>query len=185
MRFALLLPLLLFLNGCKQPVDYQTKADQVAAELAKRTHNLNPEQLRGGPLPFDMSPGPERFDPDKVASESAKIKELRIEDVVVGSGPVATEGRYLTVHYVGRLPDRFIFDTSLRPGGRAFTFKLGDNSVIKGWDLGLKDMKVGGVRRLIIPANLAYGDRPQDPTRIPPNAALIFDIELLFVGDTP
>lgn len=185
MRFALCLAPLLLLSGCKQPVDYQKKADQVAAELAKRTKGIDPQKLREGPLPFDMSPGPQRFDPKKVATESAKITELRIQDIVVGSGPAAIEGKHLTVHYVGRLPDGFIFDTSLRAGGSAFTFKLGDGSVIRGWDIGLKGMKVGGVRRLVIPAKLAYADRPGDPARIPPNAALIFDIQLFFVGDTP
>lgn len=105
-------------------------------------------------------------------------------DVRVGTGTEATAGRSVTVHYSGWLydPDQpnqkgAQFETSV--GRTPFTFTLGLGQVIEGWDEGVPGMKVGGLRRLVIPPTLAYGDTRNGP--IPPNATLLFEIELLDV----
>jgi len=105
-------------------------------------------------------------------------------DLTVGSGGDAVNGRLLTVNYTGWFygesrPDKKgpVFDSSA--GGDPFEFLLGAGEVIAGWDLGLQDMKVGGVRRLVIPPSLAYGSTRNGP--IPPNATLVFEVELLDV----
>jgi FKBP-type peptidyl-prolyl cis-trans isomerase len=100
-------------------------------------------------------------------------------DTVVGTGAEATAGKNVTVNYVGMLPDGKVFDASANHG-QPFSFKLGGGQVIKGWDLGVVGMKVGGKRRLIIPADLAYGSQAVGGV-IPANATLIFDIELVDV----
>jgi FKBP-type peptidyl-prolyl cis-trans isomerase FkpA len=98
----------------------------------------------------------------------------------VGTGDEAQPGKFVTVHYTGWLTDGKKFDSS-RDRNRPFDFQLGAGNVIRGWDTGVAGMKVGGQRRLIIPANLGYGVRGAPPV-IPPNATLIFDVELLKVN---
>lgn len=105
--------------------------------------------------------------------------ELKIEDVKVGDGAVAEAGKTVEVHYTGTLQDGTKFDSSL-DRGTAFTFKLGNGDVIKGWDQGIAGMKVGGKRKLTIPSQLAYGDNGYPPV-IPPKATLLFEVELLAV----
>ena len=105
---------------------------------------------------------------------------LVIEDLVVGEGSEAQDFNKVVVNYTGKLEDGSVFDSSLNPGREPFTFTLGVGSVIKGWDLGVKGMKVGGKRKLTIPAELGYGAKGAGNV-IPPNAALIFDVELLEV----
>ncbi len=106
-------------------------------------------------------------------------EELKIEDVKQGTGAEATSGATVTVHYVGTLTDGKKFDSS-RDRGRGFTFRLGAGQVIKGWDQGVAGMKIGQVRKLTIPAHLAYGERGFPPV-IPPNSTLVFEVELLGV----
>lgn len=103
---------------------------------------------------------------------------LVIEDLVVGEGEGAKDYNKVVVNYTGTLEDGSIFDSSLNPGRDPFTFTLGVGSVIKGWDQGVKDMKVGGKRKLTIPPELGYGDRGAGNV-IPPGATLIFEVELL------
>lgn len=105
---------------------------------------------------------------------------LQIEDTTVGTGTEAAAGNSVEVHYVGTFPDGKGFDSS-RSRGRPFTFQLGAGRVIKGWDEGVAGMKVGGIRKLIIPPELAYGSRGA-PGAIPPNATLHFEVELLKVS---
>ena len=105
---------------------------------------------------------------------------LVIEDLVVGEGNEAQDYNKVVVNYTGTLEDGSIFDSSLKPGGTPFTFTLGVGSVIKGWDLGVKGMKVGGKRRLTIPADLGYGNNGIGNV-IPPGATLTFEVELLEV----
>lgn len=107
------------------------------------------------------------------------MDELKIEDLVVGDGKAAVRGALITSHYRGFLADGTEFDSSYRRG-EAFQCVLSNGRVIQGWVLGLQGMKVGGKRRLWVPAHLAYGER-QIGTMIPPNSDLHFDIELLEV----
>lgn len=103
---------------------------------------------------------------------------LIIQDVVVGTGTEATPGKMITAHYTGVLEDGTVFDSSI-PRGVPFEFPLGEGRVIKGWDQGIEGMKVGGKRILVIPPELGYGSAGVGP--IPPNATLIFQVELLDV----
>ena len=105
---------------------------------------------------------------------------LVIEDLVIGEGSEAQDFNKVVVNYTGTLEDGSIFDSSLKPGRTPVTFTLGVGSVIKGWDLGVKGMKVGGKRKLTIPADLGYGNNGAGNV-IPPNATLTFEVELLEV----
>ena len=107
-------------------------------------------------------------------------------DLVVGTGAEATAGRRLTVHYTLWLYDPAQAELKGRQietsAGRApFTFTLGAREVIAGWDQGFAGMRVGGRRRLVIPPSLAYGSTPPQGSGIPPNATLVFDVELIAV----
>lgn len=101
---------------------------------------------------------------------------LEQTDIKVGEGAVANEGMFVHVHYVGTLKDGTIFDESCKRG--VFSFGLGEGRVIAGWDQGVVGMRVGGIRRLLIPAHLAYGTR-EIANIIPANSSLAFDIELV------
>ncbi|MFN3649501.1 MAG: FKBP-type peptidyl-prolyl cis-trans isomerase [Armatimonadota bacterium] len=106
---------------------------------------------------------------------------LQYEDLQVGEGAEAKFGHQVSVHYTGWLEDGTQFDTS-RKGlfGRPFSFNLGGRQVIAGWDEGVQGMKIGGKRKLVIPPNLGYGARGAGGV-IPPNATLVFEVELLDV----
>jgi peptidylprolyl isomerase len=104
---------------------------------------------------------------------------LRITDLEVGDGAEARSGQTVVVHYRGTLENGTEFDSSYGRG--PFSFPLGGGRVIKGWDEGVAGMKVGGRRRLVIPADLGYGSRGAGGV-IPPDATLIFEVELLRVG---
>jgi len=107
------------------------------------------------------------------------VNALKIEDIVVGQGPTPTTGQTAVVHYTGWLTDGRKFDSSV-DRGRPFEFQLGRGMVIKGWDQGVATMKVGGKRRLTIPPSLGYGASGAGGV-IPPNATLVFEVELLAV----
>ena len=104
---------------------------------------------------------------------------LKIEDLRVGTGPEAKTGYAVAVNYLGTLEDGTKFDSSY-DRGQPFQFMLGAGEVIKGWDIGVAGMRVGGKRKLIIPPALAYGERGAG-SMIPPNATLVFEVELLAV----
>ncbi len=106
------------------------------------------------------------------------VTELKIEDLVVGTGVEAVSGKLISVHYTGTLTNGTKFDSSVDRGA-PFEFTLGIGEVIQGWDKGFAGMKVGGKRKLIIPSSMGYGDMGSGP--IPPKATLIFEVELLGV----
>ena len=115
------------------------------------------------------------------------ITSLQVTDTKVGTGAAATSGKEVSVHYTGWLHDAKAADKhgkkfdSSRDRGKGFDFVLGKGMVIKGWDQGVAGMKVGQMRKLTIPPHLAYGDRGF-PGAIPPNATLVFEVELLSIG---
>lgn len=107
--------------------------------------------------------------------------QTQIEDLVVGQGPAAKSGDTVTVYYVGTLTDGKEFDSSRRRG-QPFGFPLGAGRVIRGWDAGVAGMRVGGKRKLTIPPDEGYGARGTPGGPIPPNATLVFEVELLEIG---
>ena len=117
------------------------------------------------------------------------MTQLQTIDTSVGSGAEAVKGKVVVVHYTGWLYDPGSpekkgrkFDSS-HDRGPPFTFPLGGGSVIRGWDEGVAGMRIGGKRTLIIPADMAYGSRGAGGGVIPPDATLLFDVELLQVRD--
>ena len=105
--------------------------------------------------------------------------ELEMETLTEGNGEIAEVGKRVSVHYEGRLEDGTVFDGS-RPRGQAFSFTIGAGQVIQGWEQGVAGMKVGETRKLTIPPELGYGEAGAGGV-IPPNATLVFEIELLDV----
>lgn len=107
------------------------------------------------------------------------MSELQIEEISLGEGAEAVAGKYVTVHYTGWLTDGTLFDSS-HSRNEPFEFALGRGQVIRGWDEGVAGMKVGGKRKLTIPPEMGYGARGAGGV-IPPNATLVFEVELLAV----
>lgn len=107
------------------------------------------------------------------------LPELQIEDLVTGDGKAAVKGALITAHYTGWLTDGTEFDSS-HGRGKPFQCVIGTGRVIKGWDIGIMGMRVGGRRRLQVPAHQAYGERQVGPL-IRPNSDLVFEVELLEV----
>jgi FKBP-type peptidyl-prolyl cis-trans isomerase len=119
--------------------------------------------------------------PTKVSGQpTTTASGLQYWDIVIGTGATAVPGKPVSVHYTGWLTSGQKFDSSL-DRGQPFVFPLGEGQVIKGWDEGVAGMKAGGKRQLKIPPSLGYGEAGAGGV-IPPNATLIFDVELLDVG---
>jgi peptidylprolyl isomerase len=119
----------------------------------------------------------------KIAGIPHPLYALRYVDTVIGTGPLAEQRKFYTVHYTGWTTDGTKFDSSV-DRGTPITFPYGARQVIPGWDTGFEGMHVGGKRRLFIPYQLAYGESGRPPV-IPAKADLIFDIELVGQSDTP
>src|SRR2546427_1315536 len=117
----------------------------------------------------------------EAAGKIAEIATLRFIEIKVGDGAVAAPAQEYTVHYTGWLRDGTRFDSSVDK--QPLKFVQGRRQVIPGWEIGFEGMKVGGKRRLFVPYQLAYGELGRG--KIPPKAELIFDVELLDVGDVP
>lgn len=105
---------------------------------------------------------------------------LQVQDLKIGAGPEAKAGDTISVNYVGALANGAVFDASDKHGGPA-TFQIGVGQLIKGWDIGIPGMKVGGKRKLVVPSSLGYGSQNVGNGLIPPNSTLIFEVELLAV----
>jgi FKBP-type peptidyl-prolyl cis-trans isomerase len=118
-------------------------------------------------------------EPPVAAEPMAEVTELKTEDTKVGTGAEAKTGDSVTVHYTGYLTDGKKFESS-KDSGQPFTLTLGEGKVIPGWEQGIPGMKVGGIRRLTIPAELGYGAQGSGP--IPPNATIVFDVELMAIN---
>jgi FKBP-type peptidyl-prolyl cis-trans isomerase len=117
------------------------------------------------------------------AAQQTIMQNFKITDVATGTGAAVQNGDTVSVLYTGSLDDGTVFDASSLHGNQPFSFTVGANQVIKGWDLGLVGMKVGGKRELVIPPELGYGANPPT-TAIPPNATLHFTVELLSISSS-
>lgn len=140
------------------------------------TLNFDVELVAAEPGPPPPPEAPTKVDEADYTTTDSGLKYYELEE---GSGDSPKNGQMATVHYTGWLEDGTMFDSSLTRG-QPFSFPVGAGQVIPGWDEGVASMKVGGKRQLKIPANLAYGEQGAGGV-IPPNATLIFEVELLDV----
>jgi FK506-binding nuclear protein len=157
----------------------QKKAEEEAAKKQEQTKKV--EQPKKTEEAKPQTPSKQ----EKKAEEKTPAKRvisggLEIEDVVVGQGVPVKNGQKVSMRYIGKLTNGKVFDSNTK--GQPFKFTLGKGQVIKGWDLGIAGMKVGGERKLTIPAKLAYGAQGAPP-EIPKNATLMFDVKLLAVNN--
>jgi peptidylprolyl isomerase len=150
---------------------FELDPDDTNPTLFTMASDVSPDQIAAGAADLGG---------DLVAAkERTTASGLRITDLVIGDGPEATAGETVSVNYRGTLENGKEFDSSYGRG--PFSFPLGAGRVIKGWDEGVAGMQVGGKRKLVIPPDLAYGERGAGGV-IPPNATLIFEVELLKIG---
>jgi FKBP-type peptidyl-prolyl cis-trans isomerase len=160
-KARILIPALVIAVGCS------SQADQDTSEMEQGATESEANMSEAGPPPVAG---------DTVTTDSG----LQYILIQAGNGPAAELGRQVRVHYTGWFTDGKKFDSSV--GGEPLTFLLGRGNVISGWDEGVADMQVGEKRRFIVPPQLAYGERGY-PGAIPPNATLIFDVELLGIEE--
>lgn len=152
-----------------EPVTVSTPTEKKKVQFAS--------QLEQGPTPNgNKSPvtpveKTKNEKPTVQSSKSRTVDGVKIEDHKVGSGPEAKKGQKVSMRYIGKLTDGKVFDSNKK--GKPFTFNLGKGDVIKGWDIGVAGMKVGGERKLVIPPNLAYGNKALPG--IPKNSTLVFE----------
>ncbi|OTA69171.1 hypothetical protein K449DRAFT_384078 [Hypoxylon sp. EC38] len=152
------------------------KGEPVAKEDAKDTPSKGDKKVQ---FAKNLEQGPTgSASAEKGATLGVKtVQGVTIDDRKIGSGRVAKKGNKVEVRYIGKLQDGKVFDANKK--GKPFSFSVGKGEVIKGWDIGIQGMSVGGERRLTIPAHLAYGSKAQPG--IPANSTLIFDVKLLAI----
>ena len=190
-RYFLILVLILALLACDvvaeptrwptstPPIEQVEQVEQVEQDASSEllsAEKEDPQAVKQPPNSTPMISNTELTpDAETVVTESG----LKIKDLITGTGDRAREGSIVVVHYTGSLLDGTKFDSSV-DRGTPFEFTLGQKSVIKGWEEGVASMRIGGKRQLIIPSDLAYGDRGVGPI-IKPGDTLVFEIELLDV----
>jgi FKBP-type peptidyl-prolyl cis-trans isomerase len=186
---VVLCALAFFAPGCSndenKPVELEPVTESV--RTVEPAAQGSPTVIMGTPTPLSPAPtaAPNKGNGQNKPSGQGKkgaptksVNKLIIQDIKKGTGAEAKTGDSVTVNYRGTLTNGQQFDTSY--GREPFTFSLGAGQVIKGWDQGVAGMKVGGKRKLTVPADLAYGAASPSPL-IPPNSTLVFDVELLDV----
>jgi len=135
------------------------------------------EKLETGPTPSpSVKKEDKKDDKSKAAQNPRTVQGVTIDDKKTGEGRVAKKGDRVGMRYIGKLKDGKVFDSNKK--GKPFSFKLGTGEVIKGWDIGIAGIAVGGERRITVPANHGYGSKGAPPD-IPPNATLVFDVKCL------
>lgn len=164
--FVLMLVAFLFVGGCG------------SLEDNSKTRSSSSPRDRRSPPPSDLT---KLFDGTTPGDKDSELKAigssgLMYRDLKVGDGDVCPEGAKVVMDYSGWLTDGTMFDSSWKPGREPLDMSL--RQLIKGWQQGVPGMKVGGIRKLVIPPSLAYGQRGSPPA-VPPNATLVFEIELL------
>ena len=181
-RYFLILFLILALLACDvvaEPTRWPTSTPPIEQDASSELSSAEKEDPQAVKQPPNSTPmiSNTKLTPDAetVVTESG----LKIKDFITGTGDRAREGSIVVVHYTGSLLDGTKFDSSV-DRGTPFEFTLGQKSVIKGWEEGVASMRIGGKRQLIIPSDLAYGDRGIGPI-IKPGDTLVFEIELLDV----
>jgi FKBP-type peptidyl-prolyl cis-trans isomerase len=172
----------------QQPVEFMLGAQQGGPGWDQGLQGMKVGGKRTLTVPADLAYGPQgngsTIPPNATLIFEIELldvqppEQVKIEDIQVGTGAEAISGKTITVNYTGTLTDGTVFDSSY--GRQPFTLQLGAGQVIPGWDQGLLGMKVGGKRKLTIPPSLGYGAQGAGST-IPPNATLIFEVELLDV----
>lgn len=145
--------------------------DEVAQAIGEARNTMSSQSA----TPSETPPA----EPTAVGQSKTTATGLTYETLKEGTGKVAEPGKTVSVHYTGVLDDGTIFDSSRER--EPFSFLLGHGQVIAGWDQGVHGMKIGERRKLVIPGKLAYGDSPPAGSKIPQNATLTFDVELLDV----
>jgi peptidylprolyl isomerase len=159
-------------------VGNENKADEALGKSNASATTSTPTATAAAKTPTS---GPLSKEPTVAIPAGAAPTSLVTKDLIKGTGPEAKAGKSVTVNYVGALfKGGKVFDASWKRN-EPFTFTLGQGSVIKGWDQGVAGMKVGGRRELVIPAALAYGSKGAGAS-IPPNAPLVFVVDLLGAG---
>ncbi|KAK3608155.1 hypothetical protein CHS0354_034114 [Potamilus streckersoni] len=170
----------------KKNKDQEAGSNQQTAAGQQQTpkpQQQTPKSQQQTPKPQQQTPKPQQQTPKSQQQQQTPKKQvlaggILMEELKVGNGPDAKKGKMVHVYYVGRLNNGKQFDSC--QSGKPFRFRLGKNEVIKGWEIGLEGMKVGGKRRLTVPPQQGYGSQKQG--EIPPNSTLIFEVELKAVS---